>query len=68
MSTQLYLNVALHTDFPSELEKAFQNGDQEAMNTWAMDKLQKLIDGEDSEIEFAAQLLSLSIRTSKNGR
>ena len=65
--TRLYLNVALETDFPSELETAFKNGDQEAMSIWAMDKLQKLIDGEDPEIEFGVQLLSLSVKASRNG-
>ena len=57
----LYLNVALHTDFPDELEEAFKLGKEGEMNDWAMEELLKLIDGEES-VEFGVQLLGLSVR------
>ena len=58
----LYLNVALHTDFPEELEEAFKRGDEKKMSSWAMKELLKLLDGEDS-VEFGAQLLGISVRS-----
>ena len=57
----LYLNVALHTDFPDELEEAFKRGNEKEMSAWAMGELLKLLDGEDS-VDFGAQLLGISVR------
>ena len=57
----IYLNVALHTNFPDELEEAFKLGREKEMHTWAMKELLKLLDGEES-VEFGAQLLGLSVR------
>ena len=59
----LYLNVALHTDFPDELEEAFKLGKEEAMSDWAMTELLKLLDGEESAVEFGVQLLGMSVRS-----
>jgi hypothetical protein len=61
----IYLNVALHADFPVELEEAFKLGKEEEMSAWAMAELQKLIDGEDA-VEFGAQLLGMSVRGGGN--
>ena len=58
----IYLNVALHADFPDELEEAFKLGKEKEMNAWAMAELLKLLDGETS-VEFGAQLLGLSVRS-----
>ncbi len=57
----IYLNVALHADFPDELEEAFKLGKEEVMSAWAMAELLKLLDGEES-VEFGAQLLGISVR------
>jgi hypothetical protein len=57
----IYLNVALHTDFPDELEEAFKLGKEDVMSAWAMRELLKLMDGEES-VEFGAQLLGISVR------
>lgn len=57
----IYLNVALHADFPEELEEAFKLGKKKEMNDWAMKELLKLLDGEES-VEFGAQLLGISVR------
>jgi hypothetical protein len=58
----IYLNVALHTDFPDELEEAFKLGKEDVMSAWAMGELLKLLDGEES-VEFGAQLLGISVRS-----
>jgi len=58
----IYMNVALHTDFPDELEEAFKLGKEEEMSTWAMKHLQKLIDGEET-VDFGVQLLGISVRS-----
>ena len=58
----IYLNVALHTDFPDELEEAFKLGKENEMNAWAMKHLKKLIDGQET-VEFGAQLLGISVRS-----
>ena len=58
----IYLNVALHTNFPVHLENDFREGKEDEINNWAMAELLKLLDGEDS-VEFGAQLLGLSVRS-----
>ena len=58
----IYLNVALHTDFPDQLEEAFKLGKEDEMSVWAMAELQKLIDGDKDAADFGVQLLGLSVR------
>ncbi len=58
----IYLNVALHANFPDELEEAFKLGKKDEMNAWAMEELRKLLDGEES-VEFGAQLLGITVKT-----
>ena len=59
---KIYLNVALDAEIPESLETPFQNGDEEKLKEWALGELEKLLDGEESDVEFAAQLLSIQLK------
>lgn len=62
----IFLNVALHTEFPTQLEEAFKRGDEDKMKLWALEQIRRLIDGEDVDFEFGAELLSISVRSDPN--
>jgi len=58
---KLHINSALMIDLPYGLISAVKDGKDNEIRTYALEELVKLIDGE-SEQEFEAQLLGVSVR------
>ncbi len=66
MQKHIFLNVALHTELPSHLAQYLNSTDQSKINEWALEELRRLIDGEETEGEFGAELLALQIKNPPN--
>ncbi len=59
----IFLNVALHTELPDHLIQYLAAGaDQSPINDWSMEQLRRLLDGEEVDSEFGAELIAIQIK------